>query len=185
MLRRKHQNPTTFSFFLCFLTQCSLWTSPSLCHCNAHNKSNFWKAQRNFALAGVLATFNLELLELDTELRHGGGCSVPKNPGAVQGFFVPKFLGLLKPCPGCFVLRKPEAFIFEKTCKTFCAIFFFLSCLLGDLLEKFIKDLSVAYNKYLTGERLCPPDHECCCQPKLPPGQCNVCSSKNMEVVYK
>ncbi|KAF4792036.1 hypothetical protein TURU_126600 [Turdus rufiventris] len=106
--------------------ECSLWTSPSLCHCNAHNKSNFWKAQRNFALAGVLATFNLELLELDTELRHG-----------------------------------------------------------GDLLEKFIKDLSVAYNKYLTGERLCPPDHECCCQPKLPPGQCNVCSSKNMEVVYK
>ncbi|XP_005054040.2 PREDICTED: uncharacterized protein LOC101820492 [Ficedula albicollis] len=106
--------------------ECSLWTTPSLCHCNAHNKSNFWKAQRNFALAGVLATFNLELLELDTELRRG-----------------------------------------------------------GDLLEKFIKDLSVAYNKYLTGERLCSPGRECCCQPKLPPGQCNVCSSQNMEVVYR
>ncbi|XP_056358881.1 uncharacterized protein LOC130259030 [Oenanthe melanoleuca] len=106
--------------------ECSLWTTPSLCHCNAHNKSSFWKAQRNFALAGVLATFNLELLELDTELRRG-----------------------------------------------------------GDLLEKFIKDLSVAYNKYLTGERLCSPGCECCCQPKLPLGQCNVCSSQNMEVVYK
>ncbi|XP_068063366.1 uncharacterized protein [Anomalospiza imberbis] len=106
--------------------ECQLWTAPSLCHCNAHNKSNFWKSQRNFALAGVLATFNLELLELDTELRHG-----------------------------------------------------------GDLLEKFIRDLSVAYNKYLTGERMCPPGHECCCKPKLPPGQCNVCSSQNFEMVYK
>ncbi|RMC17562.1 hypothetical protein DUI87_05225 [Hirundo rustica rustica] len=106
--------------------ECQLWTVPSLCHCNAHNKSNFWKAQRSFALAGVLATFNLELLELDAELRHG-----------------------------------------------------------GDLLEKFIKDLSVAYNKYLGGERMCPPGHECCCEPKLPPGQCDVCSSQKMEVVYK
>ncbi|XP_064246334.1 uncharacterized protein LOC135281425 [Passer domesticus] len=106
--------------------ECQFWTVPSLCHCNAHNKSNFWKAQRNFALAGILATFNLELLELDTELRHG-----------------------------------------------------------GDLLEKFISDLSVAYNKYLTGERVCPPEYECCCQPKLPPGQCSVCSSRHVEVVYK
>ncbi|XP_077643032.1 uncharacterized protein LOC110483338 [Lonchura striata] len=106
--------------------ECQLWTAPSLCHCNAHNKSNFWKAQRNFALAGILATFNLELLELDTELRHG-----------------------------------------------------------GDLLEKFIRELSVAYNTYLRGERMCPPGHECCCKPKLPPGQCNVCSSQNFEVVYK
>uniref|UniRef100_A0A8C5IJF8 Uncharacterized protein n=1 Tax=Junco hyemalis TaxID=40217 RepID=A0A8C5IJF8_JUNHY len=106
--------------------ECQLWTVPSLCHCNAHNKSNFWKEQRKFALAGILATFNLELLELDTELRRG-----------------------------------------------------------GDLLEKFIRDLSVAYSKYLTGERICPPGYECCCQPKLPPGQCRVCSSQNMEVVYK
>ncbi|CAN8192163.1 unnamed protein product [Coccothraustes coccothraustes] len=106
--------------------ECELWTVPSLCHCNAHNKSNFWKAQRNFALAGILATFNLELLELDTDLRRG-----------------------------------------------------------GDLLEKFIRDLSVAYNKYLIGERICPPGQECCCQPKLPPGQCSVCSSRNVEVVYK
>ncbi|XP_014107891.1 PREDICTED: uncharacterized protein LOC102109056 [Pseudopodoces humilis] len=106
--------------------KCQLWTAPSLCHCNAHNKSNFWKAQRNSALAGILATFNLELLELDTELRHG-----------------------------------------------------------GDLLEKFIKDLSLAYNKYLIGERMCPPGHECFCKPKLPPGQCSVCSSQNLEVVYR
>ncbi|XP_059717655.1 uncharacterized protein LOC132335284 [Haemorhous mexicanus] len=106
--------------------ECQLWTVPSLCHCNAHNKSNFWKAQRNFAQAGVLATFNLELLELDTELRRG-----------------------------------------------------------GDLLEKFIRDLSVAYNKYLIGEKICPPGHECCCQPKLPPGQCSVCRPRNVEVVYK
>ncbi|XP_030140307.4 uncharacterized protein [Taeniopygia guttata] len=106
--------------------ECQLWTAPSLCHCNAHNKSNFWKAQRNFALAGILATFNLELLELDTELRHG-----------------------------------------------------------GELLEKFIRELSVAYNTYLRGERMYPPGHECCCKPKLPPGQCNVCSSQNFEVVYK
>ncbi|XP_041892799.1 uncharacterized protein LOC121668778 [Corvus kubaryi] len=105
--------------------ECPHWTTPSLCHCNAHNKSNFWKAQRNFALAGVLATFNLELLDLDAELRHG-----------------------------------------------------------GDLLEKFIKELSVAYNKYLTGERMRLPGQECFCKSKLPPGQCNVCSLQNMEVVY-
>ncbi|KAF1665259.1 hypothetical protein FQA23_0010783, partial [Aptenodytes patagonicus] len=107
-------------------SECQNWTTPSLCHCNAHNKSKFWKDQRDFALAGVLVMFNLELTDIDADLRHG-----------------------------------------------------------GNLLIKFIQELSVEYNKYLIGERMPPAQHECFCLPKLPPGQCNVCRLRNMEVVYK
>ncbi|XP_059682562.1 uncharacterized protein LOC132318637 [Gavia stellata] len=107
-------------------SECQNWTTPSLCHCNAHNKSKFWKDQRDFALAGVLVMFNLELTDIDADLQHG-----------------------------------------------------------GSLLLKFIQELSVEYNKYLVGERMPPTEHECFCLPKLPPGQCNTCRSRNMEVVYK
>ncbi|KFV08225.1 hypothetical protein N339_09734, partial [Pterocles gutturalis] len=107
-------------------SECQNWTTPALCHCNAHNKSKFWKDQRDFALAGVLVMFNLDLTDIDADLRHG-----------------------------------------------------------GSLLIKFIQELSVEYNKYLVGERIPPMQHECFCLPKLPPGQCNICRSRNMEVVYK
>ncbi|XP_014792029.1 PREDICTED: uncharacterized protein LOC106884847 isoform X2 [Calidris pugnax] len=107
-------------------SECENWTTPSLCHCNAHNKSKFWKDQRDFALAGVLVMFNLELTDIDADLRHG-----------------------------------------------------------GSLLKKFIQELSVEYNKYLVGKRMSPTQHECFCLPKLPPGQCNICRSRNLEVVYK
>ncbi|KFQ66394.1 hypothetical protein N335_08189, partial [Phaethon lepturus] len=107
-------------------SECENWTTPSLCHCNAHNKSKFWKDQRDFALAGVLVMFNLELTDIDADLRHG-----------------------------------------------------------GSLLIKFIQELSVEYNKYLIGERMPLTQHECFCLPKLPPGQCNICRSRNMEVIYK
>ncbi|KAM6352441.1 uncharacterized protein FN964_008491 isoform 4-T5 [Alca torda] len=107
-------------------SECENWTTPSLCHCNAHNKSKFWKDQRDFALAGVLVMFNLELTDIDADLRHG-----------------------------------------------------------GSLLIKFIQELSVEYSKYLVGERMPPAQYECFCLLKLPPGQCNICRSRNMEVVYK
>ncbi|KFQ41977.1 hypothetical protein N333_08865, partial [Nestor notabilis] len=107
-------------------SECENWTTPSLCHCNAHNKSKFWKDQRDFALAGILVMFNLELTDIDADLRHG-----------------------------------------------------------GDLLLKFIQELSVEYNKYLVGEKMLPTEHECFCLPKFPPGQCNTCGSCSMEVVYK
>ncbi|XP_050173852.1 uncharacterized protein LOC126641330 isoform X2 [Myiozetetes cayanensis] len=107
-------------------SECQNWTTPSLCHCNAHNKSRFWKERRDFALAGVLVMFNLELTDIDADLRHG-----------------------------------------------------------GSLLIKFMQELYVEYNKYLTGERIPPTQHECFCLPKLPPGQCSACRSRNMEVVYK
>ncbi|KAM9013379.1 uncharacterized protein PRD47_007351 [Ara ararauna] len=107
-------------------SECENWTIAALCHCNAHNKSKFWKDQRHFALAGVLVMFNLELRDIDADLRHG-----------------------------------------------------------GDLLLKFIQELSVEYNKYLVGEKVLSTQHECFCLPKLPPGQCNICRSRSMEVVYK
>ncbi|XP_064009587.1 uncharacterized protein LOC135180776 [Pogoniulus pusillus] len=106
-------------------SECQNWTVTSICHCNAHNKSKFWKDQRDFALAGVLVMFNLELTEIDAELRHG-----------------------------------------------------------GNLLIKFIQELSMEYNKYLVGERV-SLTHECFCLPKLPPGKCSICRSRNTEVVYR
>ncbi|KAJ7422528.1 hypothetical protein WISP_37472 [Willisornis vidua] len=107
-------------------SECQQWTTPSLCHCNAHNKSRFWKERRGFTLAGVLATFDLELSDIDADLRHG-----------------------------------------------------------GSLLVNFMQELSVEYNKYLTGERIYPPQHECFCVPKLPPGECSACRSRSVRVVYK
>ncbi|XP_065540880.1 uncharacterized protein LOC136016985 [Lathamus discolor] len=107
-------------------SECENWTIAALCHCNAHNKSKFWKDRRDCALAGILVTFNLQLTDIDADLRRG-----------------------------------------------------------GDLLQKFIQELSVEYNKYLIGEEVLPAQHECFCLPKLPPGQCDICRSRSMEVVYK
>ncbi|XP_074820969.1 uncharacterized protein LOC141994637 [Natator depressus] len=107
-------------------SECQNWTTPSHCHCNAHNKSTFWKDQRGLALAGVLVMFNLELTDIDADLRHG-----------------------------------------------------------GNLLMKFVHELSVEYNKYLVGESVSLNSHECFCHPKRGPGQCNVCRQRHMELMYR
>ncbi|KAK5865813.1 hypothetical protein PBY51_020053 [Eleginops maclovinus] len=49
---------------------CVLWCFKDVCHCNSHNRSDFWNNQRNCALLGGLKTFNLTLLEIDSHLRN-------------------------------------------------------------------------------------------------------------------
>uniref|UniRef100_A0A7N4P4N2 Uncharacterized protein n=1 Tax=Sarcophilus harrisii TaxID=9305 RepID=A0A7N4P4N2_SARHA len=106
-------------------SKCQYWTTSSSCHCNAHNKSKFWKDQRNFTLTGVLVIFNLEPAEIDTDLRHG-----------------------------------------------------------GELLFKFLRELSIQYNNYLSGEIVLSLQ-DCVCPSKQTPGQCSVCSRLQNEVIYR
>ncbi|XP_051825321.1 uncharacterized protein LOC127543291 isoform X2 [Antechinus flavipes] len=106
-------------------SKCQYWTTSSSCHCNAHNKSKFWKDQRNFTLTGVLVIFNLEPAEIDADLRHG-----------------------------------------------------------GELLFKFLRELSIQYNNYLSGEIVLSLQ-DCVCPSKQTPGQCSVCSRLQNEIIYR
>ncbi|XP_072457089.1 uncharacterized protein [Notamacropus eugenii] len=106
-------------------SECQYWMTSASCHCNAHNKSRFWKDQRNFTLTGVLVIFNLEPTEIDTDLRHG-----------------------------------------------------------GELLFKFLRELSIQYNNYLSGEIVLSLQ-DCVCPSKQTPGQCSVCSQFQNEVIYR
>ncbi|XP_023189616.1 uncharacterized protein LOC102220719 [Xiphophorus maculatus] len=49
---------------------CGMWCCSGACHCNSHNKSDFWKSVRNTALLGELQRFNLTLSEVDHHLRN-------------------------------------------------------------------------------------------------------------------
>ncbi|XP_060028659.1 uncharacterized protein LOC132533072 isoform X2 [Erinaceus europaeus] len=71
------QNAATCSQCFCYIcdgpaSECQLWTTPLLGHCNAHNRSQYWRTQRGRALGGILVTFNLEPSEISTHLRRGG-----------------------------------------------------------------------------------------------------------------
>ncbi|XP_023677622.2 uncharacterized protein [Paramormyrops kingsleyae] len=50
-------------------SECQVWKSPGVCHCNAHKRSDFWKSQRNKVVLGYLHVFNFDLLEVDADLR--------------------------------------------------------------------------------------------------------------------
>ncbi|KAM4750882.1 uncharacterized protein FYW61_005594 [Anableps anableps] len=49
---------------------CGMWCHSGACHCNSHNKSDFWNGIRNTALLGELQRFNLTLSEVDCHLRN-------------------------------------------------------------------------------------------------------------------
>ncbi|XP_054912525.1 uncharacterized protein zgc:112980 [Poeciliopsis prolifica] len=49
---------------------CGMWCSSGMCHCNSHNKSDFWNSVRNRTLLGELQRFNLTLSEVDHHLRN-------------------------------------------------------------------------------------------------------------------
>ncbi|PWA27191.1 hypothetical protein CCH79_00013834, partial [Gambusia affinis] len=49
---------------------CGMWCCSGACHCNSHNKSDFWNDVRNTALLGELQRFNLTLSEVDHHLRN-------------------------------------------------------------------------------------------------------------------
>ncbi|KAG7491940.1 hypothetical protein MATL_G00009300 [Megalops atlanticus] len=50
-------------------SECKLWSTSGICHCNAHKRSMFWKDQRDKTILGYLHIFNFDLLEVDAELR--------------------------------------------------------------------------------------------------------------------
>ncbi|XP_032830496.2 uncharacterized protein LOC116954137 isoform X1 [Petromyzon marinus] len=53
-------------------SQCKYWTTLGIFHCNAHNKSSFWKEARNLASNGTLAMFHLNAKLIDADIRDAG-----------------------------------------------------------------------------------------------------------------
>ncbi|XP_033023584.1 uncharacterized protein LOC117056981 [Lacerta agilis] len=124
------RNAETCSECYCYIcdkvaAECKDWVTPSFCHCNAHNKSKFWKDQWNSALTGSLSEFNLELSEIDADVQHG-----------------------------------------------------------GVLLQKFVHDVSVEYNEYLSRNRIASDFPKCLCHQNLGPGQCEKCRSYPLYTVH-
>ncbi|XP_049624810.1 uncharacterized protein LOC126001571 [Suncus etruscus] len=71
------------------VTECLSWTTPTQCHCNAHGRSQYWKAERNQELCGILTTFYLEPSEIDVHLRRGGQrlqCFIPELSAAYSHY---------------------------------------------------------------------------------------------------
>ncbi|MED6269586.1 hypothetical protein CHARACLAT_000987, partial [Characodon lateralis] len=51
-------------------SSCGVWCHSGTCHCNSHNKSDFWTSIRNSSLLGELQRFNFTLSEVDCHLRN-------------------------------------------------------------------------------------------------------------------
>ncbi|KAK7929281.1 hypothetical protein WMY93_005676 [Mugilogobius chulae] len=70
-----HNNQLMCEQCFCYIcdklaSQCEVWSTSGMCHCNSHKKSTFWNNQRNSCLLGGLQTFNLTLCDIDSHLRH-------------------------------------------------------------------------------------------------------------------
>ncbi|MEQ2194426.1 hypothetical protein XENOCAPTIV_029220 [Xenoophorus captivus] len=56
--------------YVMVVCQCDVWCHSGTCHCNSHNKSDFWTSIRNSSLLGELQRFNFTLSEVDCHLRN-------------------------------------------------------------------------------------------------------------------
>ncbi|KAA0722584.1 hypothetical protein E1301_Tti011959 [Triplophysa tibetana] len=71
------QNATYCDQCFCYVCDkqvsiCEFWTTPGICHCNAHKHSVYWKALRDKSLMGYLHELNFAFdpLDMDSDLRH-------------------------------------------------------------------------------------------------------------------
>ncbi|KAJ8246067.1 hypothetical protein GJAV_G00263270 [Gymnothorax javanicus] len=100
-------------------SECVLWSTPGICHCNAHKRSVFWKEQRDKAILGYLHIFNFNVLEVDAELRQAENHLLRFEEAlqAEYGTFLTGLQAKLSDLVSCVCYCHTEANFFPAGCK--------------------------------------------------------------------